>query len=236
MDERSRILKLAQSIYLAKNNRYNDVEGEEEDEFVLQTIDWVNQWIDEVEIETNWNYVRRNHADLGPVLEGDDSIALPPEVRTLVVSPYRDLVISHDGAVVARFQIVSPNQLTAPASEGVVEDRVALIGRRVFFSRNITASESSGRVLADVIDYIPRLSLDTGAETVEAIDLITPTQLIVLGVAKNATLPDIVQGGTSPSHTQKYNDLLAKAVAENDRTSQAYQVDRENFSYIGGIW
>lgn len=236
MDVRADILKIAQSIYLAKNNRYNDVEGDEEDEFIAQTIDWVNQWLDEVEVETNWNYVRRNHADLGLVLEGDDSISLPAEVRTLVVNPYRDLVISHDGAIVARFQLVSPNQLTSPASEGVVEDRAAIIGRRVFFSRYITASESGGRVLADVIDYIPRLSLETGAESSEALYLVQPKQLMVLGVAKNATLPDIVQGGTSPSHTQKYNDLLSKAVAENDRTSEAYLVERESFSYIGGIW
>lgn len=236
MDVKSRILKLAQSIYLAENARYNDVESDEETEFVLETIDWVNQWLDEVELETDWNYVRRNRAEIGTIVEGQDFIELPPEVRTLVVNQYRDLVVVQDGAVVARFEVVSPNQLTAPVSEGIVEDRATLIGRKVFFSRDISAEESNGTVLADVIDYIPRLSIDPVEENADALDLITPRQLMVLGVAKNATLPDIVQGGTSPSHAQKYNDLLMKAVAENERTSQVYLIDRESFSHIGGVW
>ena len=58
--EREQILALAQSIYLAKNNRYNDVEGAEEDEFINQTIDWANQWVEELELEADWNYVHHH--------------------------------------------------------------------------------------------------------------------------------------------------------------------------------
>lgn len=237
MDERTRILALAQSIYLAKNNRYNDVENEEEDLFVAQTIDWVNQWVEELEEEADWNYVRRQRALLGTVDAAVPNITLPTEVKSLVVSPYRYLVLSHDGVVVAGFRIVNPNQIgNTPPDEGLVEDRVTVVGRKLIFSRDLKETEIGADVLADVVDYIPRISLETGQENVQMLDLIKPRQLIVLGVAKNATLPDIVQGGISPSLAQKYNDLLQRAIAKNNESSSPFTADSEDFSFITGVW
>lgn len=91
--------------------------------------------------------------------------------------------------------------------------------------------------MADVIDYIPRLEAAVdGQYNADMLDLVTPKQLIILGVAKNATLPDIVQGGISPSLTQKYNDLLQKAILENNKTAEVYTVERESFDFIRGVW
>ena len=58
---------------------------------------------------------------------------------------------------------------------------------------------------------------------------------MVLGVAKNWILPDKVSGGLSASFAQKYADLLEKAKAENDASSDAYDVVRDSFGYIGGV-
>ncbi len=237
MDDRARILALAQSIYLAKNNRYNDVEGTEEDEFIAQSVDWVNQWVDELELEADWNYVRRNRVNLGTINTATQTFALPDDVRTLVVSPYRSLVISQDGAIVSTFTIVAPNQIGSPPYEGLTEARVTVVGRRLIFSRNLTEEEIGGSVLADIIDYIPRLeAVVDGQYNSEMLDLVAPKQLIVLGVAKNATLPDIVQGGISPSITQKYNDLLQKAILQNNLSADSYIVERDDLSFIQGVW
>lgn len=229
--EDTTILKLAQSIYLAKNNKYNDVDGDEQLDFIEQTIDWVNQFIEELEEEADWNYVTSPRMELGTVLSaGTASFALPDDVNRLVVSPYRDLVIKHDGSVVSTFKLVKPNQIADP-SDPEVADRATVVGRNVIFSRPFKEHEVGGKVEADAVLYIPRLAHDN----VEMLDLVKPKQLIILGVAKNATLPDIVQGGISPSLTQKYADLLDKALKKNSATSDVSMMPREDFSYIGGV-
>jgi hypothetical protein len=68
------------------------------------------------------------------------------------------------------------------------------------------------------------------------LDTVTPIQLIVLGVLKNQILPDIVQGGLTPSFTQKYADLLQKTIQQNNESADADDADRDNFSNIGGTW
>lgn len=233
MTNEERIEELAQSIYLAKNNRYNDVDdGDEKTEFLNQTMDWVNQFTPELELEADWNYLRENGALLGTVASaGVVTYDLPTTVRKLVVSPYRDLTITQDGAVVATFKLVNANQIADPTNPDVA-DRATVIGRKVIFSRPLKDTEVGGEVHADVINKMPKLTMDD----VSLLDLVEPLQLIVLGVAKNATLPDIVQGGISPAVTQKYADLLTKAVGENNQTSEAYDILAEDFSFVQGVW
>lgn len=226
-----KILALAQSIYLARNNRYNDVEGEELNEFIKESLDWINQFIEELELEADWNYVRENNSTLGTVTSKNTSFLLPDEVRTLVVSPYRDVTVSQDGSVVSRFRLVSPNQIADPNNLGS-EDRATVVGRTLIFSRSFTDAELGGTVKADVINFIPRLS----RTDISMLDLVSPRQLIVLGVAKNASLPDIVQGGISPSLAQKYSDLLQKAVLENNLTSEPDDLLTDDMSFIRGVW
>lgn len=230
--EQTRILALAQSIALARAGRYRDVEDDELDEFLAQTVDWTNQFIQELEMEADWNYVRENNYGIDiSLVEGSSTFFLPIEVQRLVISPDRDLSILQDGSVISTFRLVSPNQISNP-SDHYSGDRATLIGRNLVLSRPITESEVGGTLRADVVLYIPRLAMDN----VEMLDLVEPQQLIVLGVAKNWSLPDIVQGGVSPSLTQKYADLLNKSVAKNNETAQAYEASGEDYSYIGGVW
>jgi len=133
--------------------------------------------------------------------------------------------------VISTFAMVNPNQIYDPADPSI-EDRATIINGNIVLSRELKDEELGGNLRVDTIDYMPALSLTD----VSLLDLIKPEQLIVLGVAKNATLPDIVQGGISPSLTQKYNDLLKKAVAINTATSEALDVPTENFGFIKGVW
>lgn len=231
--QEQRILELAQSIALARTSRYSDVEDElERNEFLDQTIDWVNQYIQELELEADWNYVRNNdYAISSGLVEGDHKVPLPVDVQRLVISSDRDLSIVHDGTTISTFGLVAPNQIANPTNPET-RDRATIVGRQVILSRPLTAEEAGGELYADAVKYIPRLSRNN----VEMLDLVEPPQLIVLGVAKNWSLPDIVQGGISPNLAQKYNDLLQLALAKNNETSQAYDAIGDDFSYIGGIW
>jgi len=237
MTNEERIIELGQSIYRAKNNRKNDIAaGTETDDFVADTIDWVNQFIQELEMEADWNYVRTNDYTVGTVTDiTAQSYDLPATVQRLVVSPYRDLKIMQDGAIVATFRVVNPNQISDPTNPDTA-DRCTVLGprnaRKLVLSRPLTEAELNGTLVADVVSFMPELSL----ANVTLLDIVEPPQLLVLGCAKNSTLPDIVQGGISPALAQKYADLLAKAVAANNATSDAYDIPREDFGYIRGIW
>lgn len=226
------ITKLAQSIYLAQNGRYNDVEGSDLTDFLNKTIDWVNQFIEELEMETNWNYLRKNNNLIATISDPTiQSYALPTTVRTVVVSPYRDVTIQHDGTTIATFTMVNPDQISDP-TDLETHDRATVINSKLILSRQLKSTEVGGEIRADTIDFMPKLSLTDGS----LLSLVKPKQLLVLGVAKNATLPDIIQGGISPSLAQKYKDLLDKAIAANDATAEALEVPSENFGFIRGVY
>jgi hypothetical protein len=226
------ITALAQSINLTKFAKYKDVEGDELTDFLNQTIDWVNQYTQELELEADWNYLRTNGNLIGTISDLTvQSYDLPEEVRTVVVSPYRDVTISFDGVVISTFAMVSPSNIADPTNPET-HDRATVINRKLVLSRPLKDTELGGELRCDTIDFMPQLSMtDT-----EVLSLVQPKQLIVLGVAKNATLPDIVQGGISPSISQKYADLLKKAVAANNDTAVAMEAPREDLSFIRGIY
>lgn len=233
MDPVADITAVAQSIYLARNGRYNDVEeGEELTTFLNQTIDWVNQFRQELELEADWNYLRTNRNLIATISDVTvQSYPLPETVRTVVISPYRDVVIENDGTVISTFTMVNPNQISNP-DDPYTGDRATVINGNLILSRQLKDTELGGELRADTIAYMPELTMEDST----LLSLIKPQQLIVLGVAKNATLPDVVQGGISPSLTQKYNDLLQKAVAINNSTAEALDIPSEDFSYVRGVW
>lgn len=226
------ITALAQSIYLAKNNRYNDVEGAELTAFLNETVDWINQFTPELELEAEWNYLRTNSNLIDTITDVSVQVyPLPGGTRTVVTSPYRDVVITSGDSTISTFTMVNPNQISDPTDPNT-GDRATVINDKLVLSRPLKETELGGELRADTIAYMPQLTMsDTSL-----LSLVKPKQLIVLGVAKNATLPDIVQGGISPSITQKYNDLLGKAVAANNATAAALDVPAESFGYIRGIW
>lgn len=223
---------LAQSIYLATYNRYNDVTGEELTSFIAKTIDWVNQFTPELELEADWDYLRTNDNLISKVYTATtQSYELPEDVRTVVISPYRDVTISFDGAVVSTFTLVSPNNIADPTNPAP-EDRATVINHKLVFSRPFKTTEIGGDIRCDTISFMPQL---TTTDT-ELLSLVQPKQLIVLGVAKNTTLPDIVQGGISPSLAQKYGDLLKKAVAANNASATSSEAPREDLSWVRGVY
>src|SRR5262249_11858518 len=148
----------------------------------------------------------------GTAVAGDASIDAPSGILDLVAGHNRYVQILQDSSVIANFVVVDPDDITN-ATDRVTEDMCSLVGSTIVFSRQFTDEENGGTIIGDVQTPIPRIiaSLSSGSllcTNAKALSLVKPKQLLVLGVAKNSTLPDIVQGKLSPSYVQKYNDLL----------------------------
>ena len=235
MTNDDRITALAQDVYLARHNQENDVTGSELTDFQDQLISMVNQLIPEIELKTDWNFVRTNDNSIGTVTAGTTiSYALPATVRKVVINPHRDLTIRQDGSVVSSFKLVNPNQTTDP-NDYDVRSRATVIGRNLIFSRKLRDTEVGGTITADTIAPIPRLS----HSDVSLLDLLDTypsiRQLFVYGVLKNQILSDIVQGGLAPSYAQKFDRYLADCIAENNASAAADDADRESFGWVRGV-
>jgi len=235
MTNDERIEALAQEIYLARHNQANDVTGDDLTAFLNDTIIWVNQLIPEVQIKTDWNSVRTNDDTVATVADTDTlSYALPELVRKLVVSPYRDIQIRQDGAIISTFKLVNPNQTYDP-NDHDVRSRATVLKRRVIFSRKMTEAEVAGTIVADTIAYFPQLS----HANVELLDILDEDynfrQVFIFGVLKNQLAPDIVQGGLTPTYALKFDSFMADAIAENGRSADSNDVDRESLGWVGGV-
>ena len=229
----------AQSVYLViKNRYYDDITDEDGQVYVNQVIDWTNQFLDELEGELdasgqsiNWRWVRFPGYTLGTVTEGDSSVAVPAEVNNLIANEKRYVLITVGGDVVSRWKVVDPEQINNSRTHNN-QEYCAQVGDNIVFSRPFNSKEAGGTITGDITKYITRLSLSN----VDALATVKPKQLLVLGVAKNATLPDIVQGGLSPSYVQKFNDLLQGAMARNAASSEADVAEREDFGSVSGVY
>lgn len=232
----TKIAALAQDIYLARHNETNDVTDADLTAFLDQTIGWVNQLIPEIEKKADWNFVRTNDdTSIGSVTDKTTiSYALPSDIRKLVINPHRDLTIRQDGTVVSSFKLVNPNQSYDPTSYDI-RDRATVLKRNIIFSRPLKDTEVGGSIIADTISYIPQLS----HQDTSLLDLFDDNpdirQLFVYGVLKNQILPDIVQGGLTPSFAQKFDAYLADCIAENNASADADDQDRDNFGWVGGV-
>lgn len=234
MSDKEQIDQFIQDVYLTRYNRrlenLTDTDGVEE---ITKTIRWTNTFLDEFEKETDWNFVRDNDKQIGIITVAAQIFNLPVDVRKLVVDEDRPLILtSADGTIITRFEVVEPNQITRRDSS-LTPDRVTMVKGKLVFSRPFKTHEIGAKVVTDTVDKIPRLATDDATLFETMVD---HYQLLVLGVAKNATLPDIVQGGLSPSFVQKYGDELLKAIAENNASSVADQVVTEDMGSIGGIY
>lgn len=246
MTNEARIDALAQEIYLARHNQTNDVTDTDLTAFRSQTILWVNQFIPELEKAkdamgqpVDWNFVRTNDAVIGTVSDVNVvSYDLPAGIRKLVINSHRDLTIRHDNAIVASFKLVNPNQTYDPSEPYDQRPRATQMKRKVIFSRPLNANELNGEIVADTIAKIPKLSLTDMA----LMDILDDEynddirQLFIMGVVKNQILPDIVQGGLTPSYSQKYDRFLADCIIENNLSADANDVERESFSWVGGVF
>lgn len=227
------ILALAQKHYYAVNGAQNDDTGDDlttfEDNFILG----FNMWKDEYQAETYWNVVRVDDLVLTTITDTTTySFELPDDYRTPVIdrNKYVKFVLD-DGTVIAKFKLVNPNQRQVD-DDLERPDRAAFVGRNIVLSRVPTDEEVGASVVLDVVGFIPDLTRTDDT----ALGLIYSDQLAVLGMAKNTTLADVTKISLSPSFAQKYSNELNKAIAINNSSNDIDEMQRDDYSNIGGIW
>jgi hypothetical protein len=228
-------------VYLVIKGRYfDDLTSDDGINLINQTIDWANMFIDELETETDaagqpvdWNFARSTSENLGKARLGKSTVDFDSSFNNLIAESGRYVQVTVGGQVVSNFSVVAPAQITNRADRAT-NDMVSLVGNTLIFSRPFRDFENGGTITGDVTVPIPRISL-TDVSVLNGDNAITPQQLLILGTAKNASLPDIVQGGLSPSYAQRYNDLLDNAKARNSTSSHPDIITRDDLSYISGV-
>lgn len=245
MTNDERIEVLAQEIYVNRHNQKNDVTGTDLEDFLDQTIIWVNQLIPEIEKArdgggnaVDWNWLRTQDASIGTIVTPSVvSYDLPADIRKLVINYQRDLTIKQGDAIVASFKLVNPNQQFNPAEPYDHRHRATVLKRKIIFSRPLTDHEVGGTIIADTISKIPLLTRDDVAllDILDDPDYQDIRQLFIMGVVKNQILPDIVQGGLTPSYSQKFDRYLQSVIADNNESADSDDVERESLSYVGGV-
>lgn len=228
--------KLAQEVNLLVSGSMLDTEdltGEEGDKQINEIITWTNLFFSEFELETDWQFLRRNQAEIGQV-NGVSNIQniTHPYFRKLVATPYRRVFLRFDDTIIGEFEFVEPNLINETFSEEQGRGRVSIVNNKLVFSRPFTEYEKNAKITADImLHLVPVSRSDTSS-----LDLIQPRRLLIYGIAKDKSLPDIVSGVISPSLVQRYQDLLSKAVAENEKSSLNADIYREDFSRIRGVY
>lgn len=238
MSPKAQLEAITQSVYLVIKGRYfDDISGEDGLVLQAQTMDWCNMFLDELENETDtegkpldWRWVRQQGATIGTAVEDASSITAPATMLNLLADEGRYVQIKVDGTVVSHWAVVAPDQITNK-SDRITEDMVTFTGTTISFSRAFKDYENGGTIVGDITTSFPRLTKNN----VTVLSLVKPKSLLILGIAKNASLPDIVQGGLSPSYAQKYSDLLNNAIARNETGTVGDTAQRDDYSYIGGV-
>lgn len=234
MTNEEKLKAFAQRVILTQTGKHMDVEdidGEEGQVYVRELIDWVNMFIGELESEADWQYVRENAAQIGEATAASLILPIPAGVRKLVTDGNRPLYIAQGDAIISKWDVVSPNNIT-DMPEDPYRGRASVVNNSVIFSRKLDENEVGGTIFADVIHDFPKLSMDD----VSLLELIKPQRLLILGVAKDATLPDFVRGGISPALAEKYADLLDRVKDENEASALAGDIIRDDYGYIRGVY
>lgn len=238
----------ANSIYLTYKGRYfgdlNTVDGIT---FVKKMVDHANMLVDELENEVgpdgqmvDWWFSRENLLELATGLtQGDASVDMLTTVQRLITDEGRYVQIKQDSSIISNWKVVHPKDITNK-NDRVIEDMCAQVGSKIVFSRAFRDTEASGTVVGDVILKLPRITYNEAngvlnPTNIKLLTTVQPKQLLITGVAKNATLPDIVQGKLSPSYVQKFNDLLQGAITRSNATSQSARAERDSFGYVRGV-
>lgn len=240
----------AQKVHLVIKNRYFDEIDEEDGQiFIKQVIDWTNMYLDELEDEqdpsgqvVDWWFNRESEYALGTATEGAASIQLPRDVDRVITDEQRYVKILQGDSTVSWWLVVQPGDISNRENR-VVEDMCSVVGNNLVFSRAFKDTENSGSIVGDVQLKTPRLTYSINTTdnftiiptNIKVLTTVRPQTLLQLGVAKNATLPDIVQGGLSPSYVQKYTNLLNGAIARSMSSSISSQATRDSYGYIGGV-
>lgn len=229
----SEITDLAQDTYFTINGVTNDDTGDDLIQFQNDFIRAFNRWKDEFETEAYWSKLRVDDYTLTTTADTITySFTLPDEYRSPVFNQNKYLkFISADDTVIASFKMVDPNQRQVDDAWDK-PDRATFVGRNVVLSRPPKDVEVGATIVLDVVQYMPALARNDAS----AIELLPNKQLAVLGVAKNTSLANVVKTSLSPSFTQKYQNELQKAIAQNNLTNEIDEMQRDDYGYINGIW
>lgn len=226
------ITALAQKVYYSINGAQNDDTGTDLTTFQNDFILGFNLWKEEYEAEAYWNKVRVDDYVLATIGNTTKySFELPDDYRTPVIQQDKYVKFITDGITIAKFKLVDPNQRQVD-SDIERPDRATFVGRNIVLSRVPKDTEVGAKIVLDVVEFIPDLTRTDDS----ALDLIANHQIAVLGIAKNITLADVTKVSLSPSFTQKYSNELNKAIAINNQSNEVDEMQREDYSYIGGIW
>lgn len=234
------ITEFAQDQYYTVNGAENDDTGEDLTIFQDNYIRGFNLWLDEYETEAYWNVARENDYELATIANTTTySFALDEEYRSPVFDKNKYLKFVVDGIVIAKFKLVDPNQREDDA-EGYHPNRATFIptgsissgGGTIVLSRPPTAEEVGATIVLDVVKVFPRLTRSDST----VLSWIYSKQIATLGISKNVTLSDLTKVSLTPSFTQKYSNELNKAININKMSNEIDDIDRDNYSNIGGIW
>lgn len=239
MSPTAQINALANSVYLRiKNRQYDDLTSPDGQAYVANIIDFANGFLDELETETNpdgdsldWNWVTQLGYSLGTAAVNTASITLPSAVNNVIAGEDRYVQVQQGGITISNWLMVAPGNITNDQSRAT-QNMCTVTGSTMSFSRLFTPQEDGGSIIGDVTTYFPRLSLTNA----KVLSIIKPRELLVLGIAKNAALPDIVKGTLTPSFVQKYQQLLANAISRNSNSAQADTAVTEDYGHIRGIY
>jgi len=226
------IREVAQDVYYTINGAENDDTGADLTTFENNFIRGFNLWLDEYDGEAYWNNLRTDDYVLGTVSNTTTySFPLDDEFRSPVINQNKYVKFIVDGIVIARFQLVDPNQRVVDY-DYYHPTRATFVGRNIVLSRPPTAEELGATIVLDVVGYMPKLTRTDAS----ALDYLYNKQIAVLGVAKNSTLSDVTKVSLSPSFAQKYANELQKAVTANNATTANDDARRDDYGYIAGIW
>jgi hypothetical protein len=235
----AKMTSFAQSVYLGiKNQYFNNISGTDGQTFISQIVDFLGQYLDELETVTDsggqpvyWNFAKTLDYTLGTATLGQSVVGIDSSILNVVTSQHRQVKVVVGGEVITYWDVVSPNQLTSDTYSASYYDKVTIVGGSMYFSRTFNAQEDGGTILGDVITSLTRPS--TSDDSV--LSIVIPKQLLVYGVMKNASLPDIVRGELSPSFVQKYNDLLSQAILFNNASADSNTMFRDDLGNIRGV-
>lgn len=233
------IRELAQDVYFSINNAENDDTGDDATEFENNFIRSFNLWVREYETEAYWKVARVNDYELATIADTTTySFDLPAEYRTPIFDQNKELKFVSDGIVIARFALVNPGQRQVDPDLLMRPNRATFLeggrngGGSVVLSRAPTEEELGAKIVLDVVKRFPKLTRTDS----EVLDWIYNDQVATLGIAKNNTLADVTKVSLSLSFTQRYTNELNKALNINNASTEIDEMQRDDFSGIGGAW
>lgn len=225
------VTALAQAIYLQTHGILNDVTGTDLSDFLTQTIIWANMFASELELKADWKYLRTNNNLIGTISANTLAYPVDSSIRKPIYHPQRLLTVQQDGAIVSSWTLVDPDQIQN-AAYPYTPDYAMFDNGTLTFSRLPYDYEVGGSIIADTLQWIPKLSMTDST----LLQVVTPPKIMVLGVSKDQLPPDLVRGGLAQLIETRYNTLLADAIKDNGGSSLDDESMPDDLSYVGGVY